>query len=51
MAKQSKSTKSKTFADYKPEGHNWITLATGEYYRERFALGTRFERAAGHPDR
>lgn len=22
----------KTFADYKAEGHNWITLATGEYY-------------------
>jgi hypothetical protein len=22
----------KTFADYKPDGHNWITLATGEYY-------------------
>ena len=21
-----------TFADYKTEGHNWITLATGEYY-------------------
>ncbi len=21
-----------TFADYKPEGRNWITLATGEYY-------------------
>jgi len=21
-----------TFADYKSEGHNWITLATGEYY-------------------
>ncbi|HEX2905260.1 MAG TPA: hypothetical protein VHO69_00260 [Phototrophicaceae bacterium] len=23
---------SKSFADYKPDGHNWITLATGEYY-------------------
>jgi hypothetical protein len=22
----------KTFADYKPDGRNWITLATGEYY-------------------
>lgn len=22
----------KTFADYKSDGHNWITLATGEYY-------------------
>lgn len=22
----------KSFADYKPEGANWITLATGEYY-------------------
>ena len=21
-----------TFADYKSDGHNWITLATGEYY-------------------
>lgn len=25
-------SKIKTFADYKNEGHNWITLATGEYY-------------------
>jgi len=25
-------TRRKTFADYKAEGHNWITLATGEYY-------------------
>ncbi|MEW6212832.1 MAG: bstEII [Acidobacteriota bacterium] len=24
--------KEKTFADFKREGHNWITLATGEYY-------------------
>jgi len=34
MAKQkSKSNLSvKSFADYKIEGHNWITLATGEYY-------------------
>ncbi len=24
--------KEKTFADFKTEGHNWITLATGEYY-------------------
>ncbi|WP_293084465.1 hypothetical protein [Okeania sp. SIO3B5] len=22
----------KVFADYKSQGHNWITLATGEYY-------------------
>jgi len=22
----------KSFADYRPDGHNWITLATGEYY-------------------
>lgn len=22
----------KTFADYKADGHNWITLSTGEYY-------------------
>lgn len=34
MAKQKrKSTPSPgTFADYKSDGHNWITLATGEYY-------------------
>lgn len=24
--------KKKSFGDYKKEGHNWITLATGEYY-------------------
>jgi len=24
--------KTKTFGDYKAEGHKWITLATGEYY-------------------
>ena len=24
--------KAKTFADYKPDGRNWITLATGEYF-------------------
>ncbi len=24
--------KYKSFADYKSEGHKWITLATGEYY-------------------
>ncbi|MBI5773999.1 MAG: bstEII [Verrucomicrobia bacterium] len=28
----SKSAKLTTFADYKPDGRNWITLATGEYY-------------------
>ncbi len=22
----------KKFADYKPDAHNWITLASGEYY-------------------
>ena len=27
-----KSKKPPTFADYKPDGRNWITLATGEYY-------------------
>lgn len=34
MTKQSKKSvkASRSFADYKPEGHNWITLATGEYY-------------------
>ena len=29
MAKKSSS---KLFADYKAEAHNWITLATGDYY-------------------
>jgi hypothetical protein len=24
--------KTKAFSDYKKEGHNWITLASGEYY-------------------
>ncbi len=24
--------KFKSFADDKPDGHNWITLAPGEYY-------------------
>ncbi len=34
MAKQKNKAASpvKSFADYKSEGHNWITLATGEYY-------------------
>ena len=27
-----KPSKPTTFADYKPDGRNWITLATGEYY-------------------
>ena len=31
MARQNKS-RPRAFVDYKPEGHNWITLATGEYY-------------------
>jgi hypothetical protein len=26
------SIERKSFADYKQDGHNWITLATGEYY-------------------
>jgi hypothetical protein len=30
--KQSPSDKPKTFADYKADAKNWITLATGEYY-------------------
>ncbi len=28
----------KTFADYRADGHNWITLATGEYYPDILAL-------------
>ena len=28
----------KTFADYKPEGHLWITLSTGEYYPDILPL-------------
>jgi len=27
----------KSFAGYKPEGHNWITLASGEYYPDMLA--------------
>ncbi|MDD5309244.1 MAG: bstEII [Deltaproteobacteria bacterium] len=27
-----KNTSSRSFADYKPEAHAWITLASGEYY-------------------
>ncbi len=30
--KQAPSDKPKTFADYKADARNWITLATGEYY-------------------
>lgn len=30
----------KTFADYKDEGHNWITLSTGEYYPDILPLAT-----------
>jgi hypothetical protein len=30
MSKRKRASRS--FADYKKEGHNWITLATGEYY-------------------
>ena len=29
---QPKPSKPTTFADYKPDGRNWITLATGEYF-------------------
>ena len=29
---QSKSKTPTSFADYKPDGRNWITLASGEYY-------------------
>jgi hypothetical protein len=28
----------KKFADYKPEGHVWITLSTGEYYPDILSL-------------
>ena len=27
-----------TFADYKADGHNWITLSTGEYYPDILPL-------------
>lgn len=30
--KRAPTTKPKSFADYKPDARNWITLATGEYY-------------------
>jgi hypothetical protein len=30
--KQAPTTRPKSFADYKPDARNWITLATGEYY-------------------
>lgn len=30
----------KTFADYKAEGHNWVTLSTGEYYPDILPLAT-----------
>ena len=32
MKKRKKDAPTKSFLDYKPDGHNWITLATGEYY-------------------
>lgn len=32
MKRSKKAPSGKGFADYKPDGHNWITLATGEYY-------------------
>jgi hypothetical protein len=32
------SKREKNFADYKPEGHLWITLATGEYYPDILPL-------------
>jgi len=34
MAKQ----KEKSFADYRDEGHLWITLSTGEYYPDVLPL-------------
>ena len=30
--KQAKTKKPKSFADYKGDARNWITLASGEYY-------------------
>lgn len=30
--------KEKTFGDYRPEGHLWITLSTGEYYPDVLPL-------------
>ncbi|MGI6099170.1 MAG: hypothetical protein GX174_01090 [Lentisphaerae bacterium] len=30
--------KEKTFADYRPDGHLWITLSTGEYYPDILPL-------------
>ena len=32
LVKPKKAEKPKTFADYKADARNWITLATGEYY-------------------
>lgn len=32
MSQRRLAKHSKSFADYKSEGHNWITLASGEYY-------------------
>jgi hypothetical protein len=32
MKKPASKEKPKTFADYKSDARNWITLATGEYY-------------------
>ncbi|MFZ3208321.1 MAG: hypothetical protein WA140_05760 [Geobacteraceae bacterium] len=36
MARQKKNS-AKTFADYKQDGHSWITLASGEYYPDILA--------------
>ena len=33
-----KTHKPKTFADYQPDGHLWITLSTGEYYPDILPL-------------
>lgn len=32
MMSNMRSGRRNSFADYKPDGHNWITLMTGEYY-------------------
>jgi len=32
------TTREKSFADYKSEGHTWITLSTGEYYPDVLPL-------------
>jgi hypothetical protein len=32
----------KKFSDYKPDGHLWITLSTGEYYPDILPLACEF---------